>query len=91
MASIKYKDPKTGEFIRLPMVIIGGTGEDKTYVYTQNTASNVWVIKHDLNKLPSVTIMNSAGDIVFGNIHYDNDNQVTITFSAPFSGKATLN
>lgn len=91
MASIKYKDPETGKFVRVPMWAIGGLGEDANFVFNQDTASDTWKIKHDLNKLPSVTIINTAKEQIFGDITYDDENNVTIVFSAPVSGKATLN
>lgn len=68
-----------------------GIINDLNYVHTQNTASDTWVIVHNLNKYPSATIINSAGDEVIGDIFYDNLNQITITFKGAFKGKATLN
>ncbi len=71
---------------------IGGDIEgDKNYVFKQNVASDVWVIRHDLNKYPSVTVIDSSGGEVYGQVTYDNLNQVTITFKAGFKGSATLN
>lgn len=64
---------------------------DKRYVHTQNTASSVWTINHDLDKYPSITVVDSAGSIVIGEIAYNNENNVTLTFSAAFSGVAYLN
>jgi hypothetical protein len=64
---------------------------DKTFVYIQNTPSNIWNITHGLNKYPSVTIIDTANTIVEGDVVYMNENEVKITFSAPFSGKASLN
>lgn len=68
-----------------------GIINDLNYVHNQTTASDVWVVKHNLNKYPSVTIVNSAGDEVIGDVFYDSVNQVTITFVGAFKGKATLN
>lgn len=65
--------------------------EDKNFYYKQTTASDVWVIVHNLNKYPSVTVIDSAGEEVIGNVTYDDQNQVTITFSGAFKGSATLN
>ena len=64
---------------------------DKTFLFTQNTATNTWVIQHNLNKYPAVTVMDSSGNVVTGDITYDDENQVTITFKGGFKGKATLN
>jgi hypothetical protein len=68
-----------------------GAVNDKNYVYTQSTASASWVIAHNLNKYPSVSIVDSGGNMVMGEITYTDVNNLTITFSASFSGKAYLN
>lgn len=64
---------------------------DANYVYNQTEASDEWIIVHNLNKYPAVSIIDSAGDEVVGNVHYDSENQVTITFAGAFKGIATLN
>ena len=64
---------------------------DLNYVHTQTESSDEWVIVHNLNKYPAVSIIDSAGDEVIGNVHYDSTNQITITFTGAFKGKATLN
>ena len=68
-----------------------GLGEDKHFTFTQNVARNVWEIKHDLNKYPSVTIVDSAENVVIGDVTYIDENNVRLTFSGAFSGKAYLN
>ena len=68
-----------------------GIIEDKNYVHEQTISSNEWVIIHNLNKYPAVTIIDSAGDEVVGEVKYDSTNQITITFVSAFKGKATLN
>lgn len=64
---------------------------DKNYLHIQKEASTEWVILHNLNKYPSVSVMDSAGEEVIGSVHYDSTNQVTITFVGAFKGSATLN
>ncbi len=65
--------------------------EDKSYVHYQRTSSNSWGIVHNLNKYPSVTVVDSAGSIVIGDILYNDLNTITINFTGAFSGKAYLN
>jgi hypothetical protein len=62
-----------------------------SYTHSQDSPSDKWVIQHNLNKYPSVAIVDSAGSIVFGEVKYDSPNQLTISFVAPFCGKAHLN
>ena len=64
---------------------------DKNFLFVQDEASAEWVILHNLNKYPSVTVIDSAGNEVFGEIYYNNINLVTIRFQGSFKGTATLN
>ena len=64
---------------------------DKTYVHNQSTPSAVWTIQHNLSKFPSVTAVNINNIESLGEVQYVDANNLTITFSAGFSGKAYLN
>lgn len=64
---------------------------DKTFVFEQGVPSLEWVITHNLNKYPSVTIVDSAGSVVFADIEYIDENTCVVAMSAEFSGKAFLN
>lgn len=64
---------------------------DKNYVHTQITASNNWTITHNLNKYPAITIVDSGGTVVIGEIEYINLNLVCVKFNGIFSGKAYCN
>ncbi len=64
---------------------------DKTFAYNQALSSNVWEIKHDLDKYPAVTVVDSGGSVVIGEIVYIDKNNVRITFTSAFSGKAYFN
>lgn len=67
-----------------------GTG-DLNYMHTQGVASATWVILHNLNKYPSITVVDSGGTEVIGAYTYDSINQVTLAFNGSFSGSAFLN
>ncbi len=62
-----------------------------TYIYEQTTASNEWIIAHNLNKYPSVTVTDSALSVVYGEIEYTDSNNLIIRFNGAFTGKALLN
>ena len=66
-------------------------GGDKNYVHTQSTPAATWTVSHNLGKRPAVVVVDSAEDVVYGDIQYINDNTVTLTFSGAFSGKAYFN
>ena len=81
--SIKHKTNNSGG---------GGIGTgDKTFVYSQTIPSKNWNISHNLDKYPSITIVDSAGNEVIGDTVYNSKNEVTIHFTAEFSGNAYLN
>lgn len=70
----------------------GPSGDgDKHFEYTQATPSSTWEIEHNLGKEPSVSVVDSAGNIVEGDYNYVNTNKVILSFSSAFSGKAYLN
>ena len=66
------------------------TKERVSYAHNQGSASNSWTIPHNLGFQPNVTILDSAGNIVEGEIAYTNTNSLTVSFSTSFSGKAYL-
>lgn len=71
--------------IRAPAV------SDKTFIYTQGVPSTQWIVRHTLNKYPSVTVVDSAGSVVIGEIQYLSTSEIRLSFEHPFSGKAYLN
>jgi hypothetical protein len=66
-------------------------GNDKSYIFTQAVPSTTWTIQHNLEKFPSITVIDSGNTVVIGQYTYINNNNVTLTFSAAFAGKAYLN
>lgn len=68
-----------------------GLDYQETYIHSQIEASKEWLIEHPLGKYPSVTIVDSANNIVVGHTTYLTEHSLLITFSAEFAGKAYLN
>lgn len=60
------------------------------YVHTQASPSSVWNVTHSLGGRPSVMVVDSAGTVVIGEISYNSNTSITISFTAPFSGYAYL-
>lgn len=67
-----------------------GAGAD-TYTHQQLIPATVWTIVHNLGKYPSVTVIDSAGTEVEGDVQFTDTNTIVITFSSAFAGKASLN
>lgn len=66
------------------------SGITKRHIHTQGVASTEWVILHNLGGYPSVTIVDTSKTHVFGEVQYDSTTQITVSFSAAFSGYAYL-
>ena len=62
-----------------------------TYIHNQGEASDTWVINHNLGKKPSITIVDSADNVVEGAEKYIDENTIEIYFNGAFKGKAYLN
>lgn len=65
---------------------------DQSYTYTQDVPMSVWSITlpDGFKQYPSVTVTDSAGTQVFGEVNY-NYPIVTLSFVAAFSGTAHFN
>ena len=70
----------------------GGGGDDQVlgYVFTQGTAATTWTINHPLPFPPNVTVVDSTGTQVEGDVVYIDADTLTVGFSAAFSGIAYL-
>ena len=64
---------------------------DKFFLFKQMESKDEWIINHKLKKYPSVTIIDSAGTNVIGEVTYLDENNLKINFSSIMSGKAFLN
>jgi hypothetical protein len=73
---------QTGQTPYLPQTL--------AYVHTQGSASSSWLINHNLDFYPNITVQDSAGNIVEGEISYTNLNSLTVSFASAFSGTAYL-
>ena len=94
--SVKQSGYNKSTVIKQPVeneVSIAGLkgGGDKNYVHVQNTPSASWIASHNLGKKPAVVVVDSADEVVYGDIQYTDDNTVTLTFVGAFSGKAYFN
>lgn len=67
------------------------SNSDKTYIYTQNTASISWSVNHNLQKFPSVSVVLPTNQKGYGDVNYIDENNLTITFAGAESGKAYIN
>ena len=64
---------------------------DANFLYTLDGSTNVYAIDHNLNKYPAVTIFDANNAEVETQIVFNSLNRATLTFSLPFTGKASFN
>jgi hypothetical protein len=69
---------------------VGGRGVAQSYTYVQDSPASTWIVNHNLSYNPAVSIVSSSGDLVHGDVQYSGLQQITINFSAPFSGRVYL-
>lgn len=67
-------------------------GDQPTIVHDQMVASDHWVINHTWpGGYPAVTVVDTSGNVLYGDVRYISATQVDIFFSNAVSGKAFLN
>jgi hypothetical protein len=70
--------------------LAANAGNTRRQVYTQGSPSLNWNITHSLGGRPSITIVDSAGTVVIGEVTYISDSQINVEFTSAFSGFAYL-
>lgn len=72
-------------------ILINNQIQSSNYLHDQGIPASTWTIVHNLNKYPSVTVIDSSNREVEGSVTHITLNSLAITFNNPFSGKATMN
>jgi len=52
---------------------------------------NIWQIEHNLGKFPSITVVDTANNVIYADVNYNDLNNVTITFTSSVTGYAYFN
>lgn len=61
------------------------------YTHDQIAPNQTWHVTHNLDKFPSVSVVDTGNSIVVGDIEYISRDELKIKFNYEFSGKAYLN
>ena len=64
--------------------------DDAGFVFEQVVPATTWNIAHNLNKKPSIKIVDSTDEVIEGEEVYVDNNNIILTFSALITGKAYL-
>ena len=62
-----------------------------TYTHNQTTPSATWTAPHNMNRWPSVSVVDHLGNLVEPDVSYVNENIVQIAHGVPMTGKAFFN
>lgn len=62
-----------------------------TFVFEQGIASDTWIINHNLDKYPSVTLSNYNGEVFEAYKEYVNENTIIVRLDSAMTGYANLN
>lgn len=81
-----YYSAGDGDYVPLG----GASTSSSDHEHVQTTASTSWVITHNLNRYPPMTVLNGSGEVIVGEVKHDSKNQVTITFSQALTGTVSL-
>ncbi len=88
--------------IRVPLIQINGrlrelpvgdkisTEVIQNFEFIQSSPATEWIIEHNLDKFPSVTILDDSGNKIYGGMFFNSLNTVTLSFSRTITGKAFL-
>lgn len=69
----------------------GGGGGGSTYTHTQSIAASVWTAPHNLNRFPSVSVVDHLGNQLHCDVKWLDANIVQITHGSALTGKAYFN
>lgn len=63
----------------------------KSFVFEQGVASDIWNIRHNLNKMPSIHLVDSSGREFEAEKNYISNNEVIVKLGSATTGIAYLN
>lgn len=69
-----------------------GTGYGYTsYIHTQGAEALTWTIPHNIGAFASVMVVDTNDQVIYADITYIDEDEITIAFGVPTAGKAYLN
>lgn len=69
----------------------GGSGTGVSLVFQFSTPATTWTITHNLGLYPSVTTVDSSGEVILGDVTYVDNDTITVDFGEAISGEAYIN
>lgn len=84
-------DLDTASMKAIASLVSASGSTDKHFSYEWRTLQTTVTINHNMHKMPSVTVVDTAGTQLFCDVAYNDGDSMTLTFSAPVRGTAYLN
>jgi hypothetical protein len=94
LSDVVSSTPPSGAFLTfngvdwVPLTVI--PGGNNFFVYNQTSPAGTWVINHNLNRYPNVTLFDNTNTLFLTDIIYSSLNVVTVVNSVPITGTAIL-
>lgn len=86
-AGVSQPAPAPGVFVpSLPGPPAGGPGS--AYTHTQSSASDAWVVNHNLGYRPAVSVLSVGGKEMLAGVVHTSTNQFVVSFDQPTAGLA---
>ena len=64
---------------------------DLHYTHYQDTPEETWYVVHNLGKNPTISVVNSAGDVIYPDIKHTSVNTCELYFKSAMSGRVFCN
>lgn len=89
--TLTFGSPTTGKAYLNPGAgVIDEGGAARSYLHTQAAPSLLWSVIHNLDRYPSVTVIDTANNSVIADVHYVDLNSLQITLLMATAGRAYL-
>jgi hypothetical protein len=73
------------------IALLSDIPSSSTFIHTQGVSATTWNIAHNLNKYPSVTVVDTGKSTIDAVVTYVDENNVTITVNPSAAGYAYIN
>ncbi len=68
----------------------GPPGDSAPVTHVQSAPAAAWIISHNLGRIPQVTVLNDAGELVLADVAHSSLTSLTVIHAAPRTGAAHL-
>lgn len=89
-ATITFNDAQAGRAVCISGMFDGNVKPTYAFTFQQGSASDTWVILHNLGYFPIIRVFIGSQEVQPASIVHDDTNQVTLTFNDPQVGYARL-